>query len=265
MDFQSKVTLGRTGLKAGRLGISSSWSAPAESFEEAFEKGCNYFTWGTFVKGRSNEMEKAIKNIIASGKREDLILSLITYAHDNFFTNHYLKKGLKLLGADYTDALLLGYFSKRPSQRLIDGALKLKEEGLVKHIGITSHNRKIFPELAKEGIFDIFHFRYNAANRGAEQDIFPLIDDENKPGMVSFTATRWKQLLNPKKMPEGEQPLTAAECYRFVLSNPNVDICMMGAKNREQMSENLKALEQGPLSDKEMERVKKIGDHLYRN
>jgi aryl-alcohol dehydrogenase-like predicted oxidoreductase len=47
MDFNTKVKLGRTGLQVGRLGISSSFGAPARAFEEAFEKGCNYFTWGT--------------------------------------------------------------------------------------------------------------------------------------------------------------------------------------------------------------------------
>ena len=52
MTFSEKTTLGRTGFKVGRLGISSSYGAPAMAFEEAFERGCNYFTWGTFIKGR---------------------------------------------------------------------------------------------------------------------------------------------------------------------------------------------------------------------
>jgi len=265
MDFNTKSNLGRTGLEVGRLGISSSWSAPAEAFEEAFERGCNYFNWGTFIKGRSKEMQKAIVNIIGKGHRDKLVLTMITYAHDNFLTKHYLTKGLKLIGTEYTDILMLGYFPKRPPQRLIDGALKLKEDGLIKYIALSSHNRKVFPELAKEGIFDIFHFRYNAAHRGAEDDIFPHLVNESKPGMVSFTATRWKQLLNPKKMPEGEKPLSASDCYRFVLSNPNVDVCMMGAKDRKQMTENLTTLDKGPLSEDELARIIKIGNHLYKN
>lgn len=265
MNFKDKRILGKTGLEVCRLGISSSWKAPAEAFEEAFEKGCNYFTWGTFIKGRSTGMQKAIINIIGKGQRDKLVLSMNTYAHDNFLTKYYLHKGLKLLGIEYSDVLMLGYFPKRPPQKLIDGALKLKEEGLIKHIAISSHNRKVFPELAREGIFDIFHFRYNAANRGAEKDIFPNLDEGTKPGMVSFTATRWKQLLNPDKMPKGEQPLSAVDCYRFVLSNPNVDVCMMGAKDRKQMTENLTTLEKGPLTEDELVRIKKIGDHLYRN
>lgn len=263
MKFDKKVTLGRTGLKAGRLGISSSWQAPPEAFAEAFEKGCNYFTWGTFIKGRSSAMREAIKNIIKQGQREKLILSMLSYAHNAFLTEHFLQKGLKAIGTDYTDVLLLGFYSKRPPQRVIDGALKLKEKGLIRFVGITSHKRKLFPELYKEGLFDIFHIRYNAAHRGAEADVFPFIEGEGKPGLVTFTATRWGKLLNPKKMPPGEAPAAAVDCYRFVLSNPAVDVCMMGAKNSQQMRENLAVLELGPMSDEEIKRMRKIGDFIY--
>ncbi|MBT7713589.1 MAG: hypothetical protein HN745_17880, partial [Deltaproteobacteria bacterium] len=62
--FNQSTTLGRTGLKVGRLGVSSSFGAPAAAYEAAFERGCNYFTWGTFIKGRSSEMKTALKNII---------------------------------------------------------------------------------------------------------------------------------------------------------------------------------------------------------
>jgi len=46
MTFFEQTTLGRTGLKVGRLGISSSFGAPAMVFEEAFERGCNSIIWG---------------------------------------------------------------------------------------------------------------------------------------------------------------------------------------------------------------------------
>jgi aryl-alcohol dehydrogenase-like predicted oxidoreductase len=64
-------------------------------------------------------------------------------------------------------------------------------------------------------------------------------------------------------MPPGERPLTAAECYRFALSNPAVDVCMMGAKSAEQMRENLEVLEKGPLAGKDLDRVQFIGKHVY--
>jgi predicted aldo/keto reductase-like oxidoreductase len=263
LSFSKKIELGRTGLMAGRLGISSSFGADTVSYEEAFERGCNYFTWGTFIKGRSRSMRDAIRNICQRGQRDQLIVSALTYAHSSFITDHYVKKGLKQLGIDCFDVLILGYFSRVPARRIINGAQRLKEKGLVKYLGLTSHQRKVFPQLVAPGTIDIFHLRYNAAHRGAEKDVFPHLPEENPPGIVTFTATRWGRLLDPKRMPEGTKPLSALDCYRFVLSHPAVDVCMMGAKTREQMRENLKLLESGPLTDEEMNHIREVGDYVY--
>ena len=262
--MKKTTQLGRTGLEVGRLGISSSFMPPAYAFEEAFEKGCNYFTWGTFIKGRSTAMKRAIQQIAARGKRENLVLAMYTYAHNRLLTDLFLKKGLKALGTDYTDVLLLGYYNKMPSRRTLDGALELKEKGLVRFLGISSHTRSLFPILAREGIFDVFHIRYNAAHRGAETDIFPKLDLDNRPGIVSFTATRWKRLLSQKRMPPGETAPTAADCYRFALASPHIDVCMMGAATQQQMSENLKLLDQPTMTEQELARMRLIGDYQYK-
>jgi aryl-alcohol dehydrogenase-like predicted oxidoreductase len=260
MNFYEKRILGRTGLKVGRLGIASGYGAPSEAIEEAFEQGCNYFTWGTFIKGRMPEMEKAVIDIVKKGQRDNLVLSLFSYAHNAFLTEFFIKRGLKALGTDYADVLVLGYFPKRPGRRIIDGALRLKEKGLVRFLGISSHNRKLFPELLREGIFDVFHVRYNAAHRGAETEVFPYFAGAGRPGVVSFTATRWGQLLYPKKIPKGERQPSAADCYRYVLSHPAIDVCMVGARTLEQMRENLAALDKGPMNNAELLRMNRIGD-----
>ena len=261
-SFSEASTLGRTGLKVGRLGISSSYGAPAAAFEEAFERGCNYFVMGSFMKGRSKEMIKAIRNISKRGDRDKLVVCMMEYTHSSLLGKPHFYKGLKKLGLDYVDALMLGYYPNRPRKQLMELALGLKEKGVVRHLALSGHSRKLFPKLIESPI-DIFQVRYNAANSGAEKDVFPFCGGENRPGMISFTATRWGQLLKESKMPPGEVPLTAKECYRFVLSNPAVDVCMTGARNLEMMRENLETLDLGPLTPEEMERIRRIGDHVY--
>ena len=266
MKFDESIGLGRTGLKVGRMGIASGYWAPAKAIEEAFERGCNYMTWGTFIKGYSPHMRDAIRNIKAKGQRDRLVLAIFSYSHQSFLTEHFLSKGLKAVGLDYADALILGYFPKKPSQRILDGALRLKEKGLIRFIGISSHNRLLFPTLRKnetDEIFDIYHLRYSAVNRGAETEVFPFLPAENKPGIVDFTGTAWGKLLNPRKMPPGERVPTAAECYRFVLSHPAVDVCMTGPKTVDQMRQNLKILDQGPMSEDELARMRRIGEHIH--
>jgi hypothetical protein len=51
MDFHEPRDLGRTGLKVGRLGVAGGYGAPAAAFEEAFERGCNYFLLGVAEAG----------------------------------------------------------------------------------------------------------------------------------------------------------------------------------------------------------------------
>jgi predicted aldo/keto reductase-like oxidoreductase len=263
MNFSEKVVLGRTGLSVGRLGIASSFGAPANAYEEAFEAGCNYFTWGTFIKGGSKQMKMAIRNLVAKGKRNELVIALYSYSHMGFLFEPFLKKDLRALNIDYADVLILGYYQKPPGKGIMSAANKLKEKGLVKHLGISSHNRKLFPVLEKEKAFDLFHLRYNAANRGAEEDIFPFLDNNDRPGIVSYTATRWRQLLKQKYIPSDLSAPTATDCYRFVLSNPNIDICLMGAKTDNQMHENLETLKLGPMNETELSRMRKIGDYVY--
>ncbi len=160
--------------------------------------------------------------------------------------------------------LLLGWYNYFP-KRVVNIARKLKEQGKIRFIAMSGHNRRFFGKLVADPDcpIDIFMIRYNAVHRGAEKDIFPFLPQKDRPGITIYTATCWRKLLTEKKMPTGEKPLTAAECYRFVLSNPNVDLCMSGPASVEQMVQGMKALEQGPLSTKEMERIKKIGDYIY--
>jgi aryl-alcohol dehydrogenase-like predicted oxidoreductase len=264
MKFNEPRVLGRTDLQVGRLGIASSHGAPAAAFEEAFERGCTYFVWNTFMKGRSKEMLTALRNIIKKGLRDRLVIAMHSYGHNAILNRYYLHRSLKTLGTDYIDVMLLGYYSWRPSQVVINGALKLKEMGSARYIGLTGHNRKLFPRLAEENIFDVFHVRYNAVHRGAESDIFPHLKPDTKPGIVAFTATSWGQLLSQKRMSEGVKAPTAADCYRFVLTNPDVDVVLTGPKTIDQMRENLDVIERGPLNEEEMKRMQRIGDYLYK-
>jgi len=64
-------------------------------------------------------------------------------------------------------------------------------------------------------------------------------------------------------MPAGERPLSAGECYRFVLSHPAVDVCLTGPKTAGHMREAMEAWRQGPLDPAELNRMRRIGDHIH--
>lgn len=254
--------LGNTDVFVSRIGISSSFGAEEEVYEEALNRGCNYFNWGTFIKGRSTPFRQFVRRATAAGKREHLVIGLLSYSHSRFLGDIFLNSALKQLGVEYVDGLLLGYYPKRPPQRILDWAQRAKEKGLVRAIGLTTHNRNLVSTLASENFIDYFHIRYNAVHRGAENDIFPKIK-EKSIGLVSFTATAWGKLLSGKKMAKGVEPPSAGDCYRFVLARPEIDSCMMGVKNLSMLRQNLDALEKGPMGEEELAAMRAIGDHLY--
>ena len=146
----------------------------------------------------------------------------------------------------------------------MDAAQRLKAEGRFRFLGVTGHNRRFHGEMVRksDSPFDVLQVRYNPAHRGAETEVFQDLPD-HRPGISTYTATRWGSLLKAKKMPPGQAPLTAAECYRFALSHPAVDVCLAGPRSEVQMLEGLEALSRGPLDAQEMERVKTIGDWVH--
>ena len=257
--LNQKIKVGKTELNAGRLGIGASYGIPLEALEAAFEAGSNYFYWGAL---RNSKMATAIRNIAHKGKRDDLIVVIQDFRRSSHGVEQSLMRGLKKLGLDYADVLLLGWYKKPPNPKILDACEKLKEKQAFRYLGISGHNRALFPELAKDSRYDLFQIRYNAANRGAEKDIFPYLP-ENRPGIVSFTATRRMSLVKSKRIPADEKRPTPGDCYRFVLSNPSVDLVITGPSKAAQLKENLDAVKKGPLNEDELEWMRRIGDYVY--
>ncbi len=85
--------------------------------------------------------------------------------------------------------------------------------------------------------------RYNAAHRGAEQEVFPVTDRLRIP-VVSYTAQRWGALReSTPDDPAGFTPPPPREWYRFALARPSVSVVLMAPANRQELEENLGLLE----------------------
>jgi len=253
-----RAILGSTGLRVGRLGVAASYGVPARAVESACEHGVNYLYWGSL---RSAGFAEAICNL--RSQRDRLVLVIQSFSRIAALVGWSLERALRRLRLDSADLLLLGLWNKPVSARILDAARKVQERGLVRHLALSSHSRPLLARLVARREFDVFHFRYNAVHTGAEAEIFPFLSKQNRPGMVSYTATSWKQLLNPRKVPEGERVPTAADCYRFVLSRPEVDICMTGPANAGQMDDALAAMRRGPMSETELAWMRRVGKAIH--
>ncbi|MGA2361522.1 MAG: aldo/keto reductase [Candidatus Aminicenantales bacterium] len=259
------TTLGQIGLPVHRVGLSATYRPGKDTVRRAIDEGLNYF----FCFGIDTQMTKVLKEEMKN-RREKFVIATgaynLLFGHPNI--ERSLEKRLKQLGTDYIDVFMFQGVTKEKHfpPELIDRFQRLKDGGKVRFIGLSAHARKFAGRLAAEGLVDVLMIRYNAAHRGAEQDIFPYLSAHN-PGVTSFTATRWRELIRrpPKtKWPEEKPVPTAGQCYRFVLSNPAVHVCLMSPTNIRQLEENMKEIrEKGPLSPDEMEFMRRFGDIVH--
>jgi aryl-alcohol dehydrogenase-like predicted oxidoreductase len=219
-----------------------------EAIHAALDAGLNYF----FCFGIDTHMIKALRDLSPSDRQRLIIVSgggRFLLWHQNL--RKALEHRLRQLHTDYLDGFLFLYVTdgKWFPEKVREELHRLKEDGKVRFVGMSTHDRRFAGEMAAQGALDLIMMRYNAAHRGAEQDIFPHLAAHN-PGIVNFTSTSWRQLLRRSRRWPKDRPIpTPGQCYRFALSNPHVHVCMNAPSNIRQLQENIMALEQGPLSE----------------
>ena len=103
---------------------------------------------------------------------------------------------LRALGTDYLDVYQLFWLSKMSAftGAVQEELVRLREEGKVRAVGASIHDRPRAGRLAEDSILDVLMLRYNAAHPGAERDIFPHLARRH-PAVVAYTATSWRKLL----------------------------------------------------------------------
>ena len=252
-----------------RMGIAGNYGIDSSDVRWAAENGANYWIWGASFK----KITAGIKEVIGKD-REKNVVSLLGWGFFGWQVRQSIEKALRTLNTDYLDVYKLGWLGRTStySRGVVDTLLKLKQEGKIKAIGTSIHDRKRAGKLALDSELDLLMIRYNAKHTGAEEDIFPYLKKRN-PSVVSYTALAWQQLINPIKdieMPPwpGSReaakipPLTPELCYRFVLSNPHVHLVLTGPKNREQLMMNFRAMQQGALTTEELDWIRQYGKQV---
>ena len=237
--------------------MSSSYRMPAKAVEIAFERGCNYLYWGSLRRGGFAE---GIRNL--RSHRDQMVVVVQSYTPIARVLEWSVQIALRRLGFDYADILLLGLWNKPLPQPILEVCHRIREKGLIRHLAISAHDRRFLGGLAPNSPTEVLHLRYNAVHRGAEDEVFPFVPPNL--GVVSYTATSWAQLLNPKLIPPGERTPSASDCYRFVLSHPRVDVCMTGTGSIGQTQEALSTLDLGPMSPDELAWMRRVGDAIHK-
>lgn len=249
-------TFPSSGFKVGPLGLGSSYGLGASGVERAFDRGVSFFLWGS---RRRSAFGEGLRNLARdAGRRERMTIAIQSYTRMASLMEWSVDRALRELRTDYVDVLTLAWWNGVPPERIVDAAVRIREKGKARHLMVSCHHRPTFERFVSDRTFDALMVRYNAAHPGAEREVFPHFVDR-RPGVVAFTATRWGTLLDRAYVPASEPLPRASDCYRFALSNPNVDVCLAGPKDETELDEALLAVERGPLDAEEMAWMRRVG------
>ncbi|MCL2018590.1 MAG: aldo/keto reductase [Oscillospiraceae bacterium] len=269
---------GRTGIKLSALGFGAmrlpmtekdgvkivDYELAVPLMQRAFEIGVNYIDTAPYYCDSDSEVAvgKALK-----GWRDKVYLST-KYPTENASPDDmkmWLEKSLKRMDTDYIDfyhmwGIGLEMFKKISGKgNVIDAALKLKEEGIIKHLSFSFHDKaeNVIP-IIDSGVFESVLCQYNLLDRSVEKGI----EHAKKKGLgtVVMGPVGGGRLGAPSDVIKGligrQIKSTAEMAMRFVMANPNVDVALSGMQNLMQLEENaLVAQIEGGLTENEIEQI----------
>ena len=247
------------------------------------EQGFNYFdTAHGYLGGKS---EIAIRECLAKRyPRESYILTnklTQPYFRTQEEIKPFFEKQLEWCGVKYFDYYLMHaqdrntypHFQKTNAYQ---ECLKLKEEGKIKHLGISFHDTAEMLEqiLTDHPEVEIVQIQFNYADYLSpsvqSKKVYEICRKFNKPALV-MEPVKGGGLVNlpddAKKMYDelNQDYSYASYAVRFAASFDGMFKVLSGMSNFEQLKDNVDYMKKFvPLNDKEMEIVLKVGE-LLRN
>ena len=265
--------LGKTSRKVSRIGYGGTVAGlknymrffdPAEqknkdqlidAVQTAYKMGINYFDTAA---GYGNGVSECIFGEALAGiPKDEIFLATKAGISDGGKARASLEQSLKNLRRDWIDLIQIhgSYYADEQADLILrpggmaEALEKAKAEGLVKHIGfsIECQNMPLYL-LIRSKRFDVMQIQYNLLFQHPYDPSFKCGSmyeaEEHKLGIVTMrTLTsgifqRWIQKVNPQNTFDYNAAL-----LQFNLSNPLVDVCLLGMHSAEQVKANVKTCE----------------------
>ncbi len=208
-----------------------------------------------------------------------------------------VEAALKRLGLDYVD--IFHFHAVDPSAYehhrdvLAPALVKLKEQGKVRHVGITETGprdpeQKMLAKAIQEAPWEVIMLAYSLMNQGAQRRIFPVTRPRGIGTLLMFVvrnifsnaAYRRDVIaklieqghLEPSILADGD-PLAflvtggAAEsitdaAYRYARHEQGADIILFGTGNKDHVKANVESILRPPLPEPIVERLHARFGHL---
>ena len=240
------------------------------------EAGFNYFdTAHPYIGGQS---ETAIRDCLV--KRYDRSQFLLTNKlTEPFFKSQedirpLFEKQLKLCGVDYFDFYLMhaqdrNNYEKYKRCKAYETAYGFKEEGLIRHLGISFHDKADILEmiLTDHPEIEIVQIQLNYLDYEdasvESRKVYEVCEKFNKPVLVMEPIKGGSLVRLPEEADKVLKDLNggsnASYAMRFAASFPNIAVVLSGMSDTAQMDDNISFMKDfKPLTEEEHEAVKKV-------
>ncbi len=247
----------------------------ADAFTDA---GFNYFdTAHGYIEGKS---ETAIRDCVAKRypRNKFLLTNKLTasYFNKQEDIHPFVEHQLSQCGVDYFDFYLMhaqnkDNYPKYKSCKAYETAYALKDEGLIRHFGLSFHDK---PEvldmiLQEHPEIEIVQIQFNYVDYNDEsvesKRVYEICEKHSKPVIV-MEPVKGGSLVNlPKEADEVFRKLNgcsnAGYAIRFAASFPNMAMVLSGMSDMAQMEDNINTMcDFRPLDENEMNAVRKVCD-----
>jgi len=239
----------------------------------AYENGVNYFDTAPYYLHSNSEatVGKAMKGI-----RDKVMLSTKIPLEEVNASGDYrrvLEKSLKKMDTEYIDFYHFwgiskaGFDEKIMGHNLINEALKAKEEGLIRHISFSFHDKPEYIKyiIDKAEVMETMLVQYNLLDRGNEEMI--TYAASKGLGVVIMGPVGGGRLAAPTNLSTkltGKSAIATYElAFKFVLGNPSVSCALSGMGSMDMVNKNLAiAGEENPLTEEEWKQLGVAVDQL---
>ena len=158
------MKLGKTNLTVNKNGFGAlpiqrrNTSDSIEILKYAYENGINFFDSARYYTDSESKIGKALEDV-----RENIYLATKTQSEEVEEFHKDLETSLKNMKTEYIDLYQFHNISFCPKKedKLYKAMLDAKNEGLIKHIGITTHKITIAHEAIKSGLYETLQYPFS--------------------------------------------------------------------------------------------------------
>jgi aryl-alcohol dehydrogenase-like predicted oxidoreductase/HEAT repeat protein len=250
--------LGATGIAIAPLAISGVHGLSPAALRQAHAAGVDLFFWEPHHAALTRFVRESPR------RRQQLAIAAGSYHASPAAIEADVDMALRRLRTDHVDVFLL--FWVRSPARLSDQAFacleRLKAAGKIRAAGFSTHHRDIACEAIAAAAWDVVMMRHSAAHPGAEEAFLPLAAARGV-GVLTFSALCYGRLLEASPALDGQPPPSAADCYRYSLSQPGVTACISAPQRYRELIENLAVLDAPVLGPAALDELRAHGRRVH--